>query len=180
MHPTPVAKDAPRPPTPPPAGPAQPARAATPRGVDHCCPARRLEHDPGPGTRGARGVRGGPGAVAGEQAPCPAIAPGRPVSAARRAALSALGLCLLWETPESECPPRPTAPIRLFPLPGPECVPLWRRATRSEDAGPDGSVGPGGLAGRLHVVGPPRAARGGISAPLAAGDAHQPHALAHG
>src|SRR5262249_49772015 len=163
----------------PAAGPAPPARAAAPCRLRPGCPRGGLDHDPGPGTRGARGVRGRPGAVAGEQAPCPAIAPGRPVSPARLAPMPALWLCLLREAPQPECPERQAARVRLLSLPGHRRVSLWRLAGLSEYAGTDRSVGPGGVAGSLYVAEPPRATGGGITAGLAAGDAHPPHAAGH-
>src|SRR5439155_21993912 len=139
-----------------------------------------LDHDPRPGTRRTRGLRGGPGTVAGEQAPCPSIAPGRLVSAARLAPMPALWLCLVWETPQPECSQRQAPRVRLLPLPGHRCLPVWRRAGLSEYAGTDRSGRPGGLAGSLYLAGPSRAPCGGISAPLAAGDRRQTPAAGHG
>src|SRR5262245_66502072 len=112
----------------PAAGPAQPARAAASCRLRQRCPARGLDPDSGPRARGARSVRGGPGTVARKPATCPAIAPGRLVSAARLAAMPALWLCLLWHTPEPERPQRPPPRLRLLPLPGHGCVSLWGRA----------------------------------------------------
>src|SRR5207237_5066818 len=57
--------------------------------------------------------------------------------------------------------------------------PLWRRAGLSEYASAHGPARSGRLAGSLYVVGPPGAAGGGISAPLAAGDGNQTHASGH-
>src|SRR5215510_8751266 len=166
-----VWQDPPGAPAAPAAGPAQPARAAASCRLRQRCPARGLDPDSGPSARGARGVRGRPGAVAGEQAPCPAtIAPGRLVSAARLAAMPALWLCLLRETPQPEGPQRPAACVRLLPLSGHRCLPLWGRAHLSEYAGADRPVGPGGVAGSLYLADPPGAPGGGIPAALAAGD----------
>src|SRR5919109_5171181 len=67
------------------------------------------------GHRGARAVRRRPGAVAGESTPRPAIPPWRPGSAARLGAVSAVWLCLLWQTPQpqgSQGPPRAYAYYR--------------------------------------------------------------------
>src|SRR5262249_25716280 len=136
------------------------------------CSSGGLDPDPGPSARGARGVRGRPGAVAGEQAPCPAtIAPRHPISAARLAPMPAVWLCLLWQTPQSERPQRPPALLCLLPLSGDGCLPLWRRAPLPEYAGTDRPVGPGGMAGSLYLADPPGAAGGGIPASLAARDA---------
>ena len=87
--------------------------------------------------------------AAGKQTPCAPVAPGRLVSAARVVAMPALWLCLLWQTPEPECPQRQTAGVRLLPLFGDGCLPLWRRAHLSQYAGADRSVGPGSVAGSL-------------------------------
>src|SRR5262249_56179376 len=99
------------------------------------------------------------GAVAGEQASCPASVPWRPVSAARLAPMPAVWLCLLWETPESECAERQAARLRLLSLSGDGCLSLWRRAHLSEYPVPTGPVGPGGVAGSVYLADPPRAAR---------------------
>ena len=64
---------------------------------------------------------------------------------------------------------RQASRVRVLPLPGDGCVSLWRRARLSEYPGPDGSAGPGRLAGSRYVAGPPGATCGGISAPLATG-----------
>jgi hypothetical protein len=164
----------------PAARPAPPSRATAPCRVHERCPAGGLEHQPGPGARRARGMRSGPGTMAGAEAPCPPIAPGGPVSAARLAPMPALGGGLLWETPQPEGPHRPTARLRLFPLSGHRRVSLWRRTGLSAYPGTDRSSGPGGLAGSVSLAGAPRAARGGISAPLAAGDRRQTPASGHG
>src|SRR5262249_2159375 len=138
-----------------------------------------LAPDPGPSARGARGVRGRPGTVAGEPAPCPAIAPGRPVSPARLAPMPALRLCLLRAVPPPECPARPAACVRLFPLSGDGCLALWGRAPLPPYAGAARPVGPGGVAGSLCFTAPPGAPGGGILASLAATDAHPTPAAGH-
>lgn len=105
---------------------AQPARTATPCRLRPGCSLGGLEHDPRASARGARALRGCPGAVAREQAPWAAIAPRRPVSAARRAPMPAVWVGLRWQTPQSERPQRPPAGLRLLPLSGDGCLPLWR------------------------------------------------------
>src|SRR5262249_23276925 len=112
----------------PAAGPAPPARAAAPGRLRPGCPPGGLDHDPSPRARGARGVRGRPGPVAREQAPCPPSAPRGLVSGGRAGPLAALWRCLRWQTPEPQCPQRPTARLRLLPLSGDRRLPLWGRA----------------------------------------------------
>ena len=149
-----VWQDTPGTTAPPAACPAPPAQAAAACRLRQRCPARGLAPDTGPCARGARGVRGSPGPVASKQASCPAIAPGRRVSAARLTAMPPRWLCLLWQTPEPECPQRPPPRLRLLPLPGDRGVSLWWRAPLPEYAGAHGPLGAGGLAGSLELAGP--------------------------
>src|SRR2546427_3650209 len=117
---------------------------------------------------GARGGGGGPGAIAGESTPCPAVASRGALFAPRPAAMPALWLCLLWEAPQPQCPQGQAACVRLLPLLGHRCVPLRGGTRLSEYPGADGSGGPRRLAGSLYIAGAPRAPGGGISAPVAA------------
>src|SRR5262249_58335432 len=82
--------------------------------------------------------------------------------------MPAVWLCLLWETPESEGAERQAARVRLLSLSGDGCLSLWGRAPLSECAGADGPVGPGGVAGSVYLADSPRAARRGLSTPVAA------------
>src|SRR5262249_1812760 len=127
-------------------------------------PVGGVDDDAGPRGGGARGMRGRPGAVAGEQSPCAAIAPGRPLSAARVAPMPTLWRSLLREPPEPERPQRQTARLCLLPLSGDGCLSLWGRAHLPQYAGADRPVGRGGVAGSLYLADPSGAARGRIPA----------------
>src|SRR5205823_3598187 len=157
----------------PPARPAGAAAATAARGLDRGRAPGGLVSSPRPCDCGARGVCSRPGAVAGEPTPRPAVAAWRAVSAPGRGPVPAVWVCLLRQTSQPKCPQRPAPRLRVLPLPGDGCVPLWLRAGLSEYASAHRPARSGRLAGSLYVVGPPGAAGGGISAPLAAGDGDQ-------
>src|SRR5207237_10063183 len=124
---------------------------------------------PGASACGARGGGGGPGAIAGESTPCPAVASRGALFAPRPAAMPALWLCLLWEAPQPQCPQGQAACVRLLPLLGHRCVPLRGGTRLSEYPGADGSGGPRRLGGSLYIAGESPAPGGGVAAPCASG-----------
>ena len=122
---------------------------------------------PGPCACRPRGVCRGPGTIAGESPPCAAIPARRALFAPRLGPVSALWLCLLWETPQPQCPQREAAGVRVLPLPWDGCVPLWRRTDLSEYPSADRSARCGGVARGLNAARPPGAPRRGIPASVA-------------
>src|SRR5262245_30949937 len=144
------------------AGAAGPSAAATQGHIELRCALPRLDSHPRARRRRARGVRRRAGAVGGNPSPCTAVPTGGPLSAAGLAAMSALWLCLLWQTLESECPQRPTTRLGVLSLCWHGCLSLWRPPSLSQYPGADRSPRAGSVAGSVCPRGTSRTVGAGV------------------